>query len=127
MATNHKCFWYLQKSVLNILFACQAFGTDLSEEELVDLYRRADSDGSGTVDESELAACLTGWLTQPDADVSRLIKRCPISGAELVPGDNWANMIYMLRCQDEGTATPLLVAGCAMPMDVLVWGDGAVS
>ena len=40
------------------VFAMQAFGSDLTEEETANLYRRADADGSGSVSENELANCL---------------------------------------------------------------------
>ena len=36
----------------------QAFGTELSKEEIEALYRKADVDGSNDVNEEELADCL---------------------------------------------------------------------
>ncbi len=41
----------------------QAFGSDLTEEETAELYRRADADNSGSVSEHELANCLAARCT----------------------------------------------------------------
>ena len=37
----------------------------------------------------------------------QLIKRCPVSGAELTPGDDWGNLIYMSLCMDQGSGHTL--------------------
>lgn len=39
----------------------------------------------------------------------QLIKRCPVSGAELTPGDDWGNLIYMSLCMDQGSGHTLQV------------------
>jgi hypothetical protein len=44
----------------------------------------------------------------------QLIKRCPVSGAELTPGDDWGNLIYMSLCMDQGSGHTLQARrGCA--------------
>lgn len=35
--------------------------------------------------------------------------RCPVSGADLVPGKDLENIIYMMLCMDEGTSHSLQV------------------
>ena len=47
-----------------------------------------------------------------DGELSKLIKRCPVSGAELVPGDDWGNIIYMTMCMDQGSGQGLQVRRC---------------
>ncbi len=47
-----------------------------------------------------------------DGELSKLIKRCPVSGAELVPGDDWGNIIYMTMCMDQGSGQGLQVRHC---------------
>ncbi|KAK9807507.1 hypothetical protein WJX72_001112 [[Myrmecia] bisecta] len=78
----------------------QAFGNTLTEEELHSLFAKADRDKDGLVDESELARLLA---TEDRADLTSLLKRCPVTGAELTPGDDWSNLIYMTLMMDEGT------------------------
>lgn len=83
----------------------QAFGTELSTSEIEALYRKADADGSNDVSEEELARCLAD--AHKDGELSKLIKRCPVSGAELTPGDDWGNLIYMTLCMDQGSGHTL--------------------
>ena len=44
-----------------ITAGAQAFGSDLSDEELQELFTRADADRNDVVDENELATCLAAW------------------------------------------------------------------
>ena len=53
-------------------------------------------------------ACLP--RSHADGELSSLIKRCPVSGADLVPGDDWGNIIYMTLCMDQGTGHLLQVS-----------------
>jgi phosphatidylserine decarboxylase len=87
----------------------KAFGTELSKEEVEALYRRADADNSNDVSEEELASYLVG--AHKDGELSKLIKRCPVSGAELTPGDDWGNLIYMSLCMDQGSGHTLQGSG----------------
>lgn len=52
----------------------QAFGTELSKQEIEALYRKADSDNSNDVTEEELAACLTA--AHADGDISKVGCTC---------------------------------------------------
>jgi len=83
----------------------QSFGTELGEAELEALYAKADVDGSDDVNEQELAECLA--QSHQDGELSKLIKRCPVSGAELVPGDDWGNLIYLSLVMDQGSGHTL--------------------
>lgn len=82
-----------------------AFGSDLTREQTEELYRRADKNNSNSVNEEELANCLAA--SHADGELSKLIKRCPVSGATLVPGDDWGNIIYMTLCMDQGSGNGL--------------------
>lgn len=83
----------------------QSFGSELGEAEVADLYKRADIDNSGDVSEEELASLLSA--SHGRGELSKLIKRCPISGAELVPGDDWGNLIYLSLVMDQGSGATL--------------------
>ena len=48
----------------------QAFGTELSKEEVEALYRRADTDNSNDVSEEELASYLVG--AHKDGELSKV-------------------------------------------------------
>ncbi len=48
----------------------QAFGTELSKEEVEALYRRADADNSNDVSEEELASYLVG--AHKDGELSKV-------------------------------------------------------
>ncbi len=50
----------------------------------------------------------------------QLIKRCPVSGAELTPGDDWGNLIYMSLCMDQGSGHTLqaCLLGCCYSIKV---------
>lgn len=52
----------------------QAFGTELSKQEIEALYRKADSDNSNDVTEEELAACLTA--AHADGEISKVGRTC---------------------------------------------------
>ena len=54
----------------------------------------------------------THRCSHADGELSKLIKRCPVSGAELVPGDDWGNIIYMTMCMDQGSGHGLQVRPC---------------
>jgi phosphatidylserine decarboxylase len=83
-----------------------AFGSEVSESEIHDLYTQADTDGDGQVDVNELAnllACITdvsNATSGGDANsalFSKLVRRCPIDGAELStePGKQASNLLYV--------------------------------
>ena len=52
----------------------QAFGAELNGEEIEEMYRKADRDGSNDVDEDELAACLTA--SHGDGEISKVSRIC---------------------------------------------------
>eukprot|EP00887_Chlorella_sp_A99_P007334 scaffold2.g7334.t1 len=79
----------------------EAIGADLSPEEAQELFARADANGDGAVDASELAVLLT--RCHDDGEFSRLMKRCPVDGAELLPNHDLANIIYVSLALDDGT------------------------
>lgn len=83
----------------------KSFGSELGATEVANLYKRADKDNSGDVSEQELASILAE--SHRDGELSKLIKRCPISGAELVPGDDWGNLIYLSLVMDQGSGDTL--------------------
>lgn len=84
----------LSLSELSVLMA--AFGSDATPEELEALFEYADKDKSGSVDVTELSEL----LSLGDLDGStfhRLLKRCPVDGAELShdPAQAASNLIYV--------------------------------
>ncbi len=77
-----------------------AFGSEVEEAEIHELYTRADTDGDGQVDVDELAnllACLSDVGNAKSTLFSRLVRRCPIDGAELSrePEKQAANLLYV--------------------------------
>ncbi|KAL4459065.1 hypothetical protein ABPG75_013930 [Micractinium tetrahymenae] len=82
-----------------------AMGAELDPQEVAALFQEADRNGDGTVDADELAAALT--LCHADGDLHRLMRRCPVDGAELVPGDDLANIIYVSLALYEGSGESL--------------------
>ncbi|KAL6768769.1 PSD1 [Auxenochlorella protothecoides x Auxenochlorella symbiontica] len=80
----------------------QAFGADLEEHDLEGLWRRvADPEGAATPI-AQLADRMT--RVHSGGDLASLMKRCPVDGAALVPGQDLANLIYMTLVLDEGLA-----------------------
>jgi len=84
----------LSESEFGVLM--HAFGSDIAEPELSDLFKRADLDGQGSVDVTELARVLSFG----DADAgrfSRFLRCCPVDGAELStdPSQSASNVIYV--------------------------------
>ncbi|GAB4820295.1 hypothetical protein N2152v2_007341 [Parachlorella kessleri] len=70
-----------------------AFGCELDAEEIGKLFQEADVDHSGTVCGDELAECLA--MHHRTGEFYKLMKRCPVDGAELTPGDDYSNLIYI--------------------------------
>lgn len=60
--------------------AWQAFGCELSDEEISNMFRAADKDGSNSVSGDELAEMLSSY--HEAGDFYKLIKRCPIDGRQ---------------------------------------------
>jgi phosphatidylserine decarboxylase len=77
-----------------------AFGSELTESEIHDLYIKADTDGDGHVNVNELANLLACFSDVDDVDsthFSKIVKRCPIDGAELStdPDKQASNLLYV--------------------------------
>ena len=82
----------------------EAFGSELDADEVHDIFNSADVDGSGSVDIAELSQALT-FLDDGEEDGSvdrmkhfnRLMKRCPVDGAELSPDPDKrvSNLLYV--------------------------------
>ena len=85
----------------------QSFGSDLSEAEVAALFSAVDADGSGSVDTEELAGVLA--QSHLRGQFYRLMRRCPVDGAELTPGEDFSNVIYIHLALDRGTGDSLKV------------------
>ena len=88
----------LSEAELGVLLA--AFGSDLTDEEVKELFSRADTDGSGFVSVEELSKFLAlgdNSTTGEPTHFSRLVKRCPVDGAELSPDPDKqaSNLLYV--------------------------------
>lgn len=88
----------LSEPELSVLLS--AFGSDLSEEEVRELFSKADSDGSGLVSVEELSKFLSLGEHSANGEpshFSRLVKRCPVDGAELSsdPDKQASNLLYV--------------------------------
>lgn len=83
----------------------KSFGSDLSEEEVAQLFADVDVDGSGSVETEELAAALASRHLR--GQFYRLMRRCPVDGAELTPGEDFSNVIYIHLALDRGTGDSL--------------------
>lgn len=82
----------------------KALGADLTHGQLTVLFEDADKDNDGWLSVDELANLLS---SHQSGQFDSLVKRCPIDGAELIPGDDYSNLIYISLCLDEGTGESL--------------------
>jgi len=82
----------------------KALGADLTHGQLTVLFEDADKDNDGWLSVDELADLLS---SHQSGQFDSLVKRCPIDGAELIPGDDYSNLIYISLCLDEGTGESL--------------------
>lgn len=78
----------------------RAFGSEVEEADIHELYTKADTDGDGQVDVNELANLLACFSDVGDANgtyFSELVRRCPIDGAELSrePEKQASNLLYV--------------------------------
>lgn len=85
----------------------EAMGSELDPKEVSDLFAQADRNRDGTVDSAELAAVLSGC--HQEGELHRLMRRCPVDGAELAAGDDVANIMYVTLALDDGTGESLRV------------------
>ncbi|KAA6427890.1 MAG: phosphatidylserine decarboxylase proenzyme 3-like, partial [Trebouxia sp. A1-2] len=85
--------------------AKEAFGVELIADEVEGLFQRAGEARNGTVGVNDLANLLQQH--QLEGNLFKIIKRCPVSGADLIPGKDFENIIYMTLCMDEGTSHSL--------------------
>lgn len=85
----------------------QCLGQDLNKGQLWELYRKADKNGDGRVCDEELAVLVTEHRRQSG---SSLMRRCPVSGVELDPHDDFSNLVYMTLAMEE-TAEESLQGG----------------
>ncbi|KAI7845326.1 hypothetical protein COHA_001168 [Chlorella ohadii] len=83
----------------------EAIGSELTHEEESELFAAADTNGDGLVGADELAATMTAC--HGEGEFNRLMKRCPVDGAELLPNDDVANIMYVTLALDEGTGESL--------------------
>jgi len=77
-----------------------AFGSEVEDGEIHDLYTKADTDNDGQVNLHELAnllACFSDVDDVNNTHFSQLVKRCPIDGAELSPDPDKqaSNLLYV--------------------------------
>ncbi|GMH35785.1 hypothetical protein BSKO_03653 [Bryopsis sp. KO-2023] len=80
----------------------KSFRQDLTnEEELTELFHKADKDGSGTVDDTELAHII---VENRGKEVGNRLARCPVTGAEL-PDDQTTALVYLHLCLSDTQAS----------------------
>lgn len=82
----------------------RALGSEVSKEEIDVLFKVGNTNADGMLDVNELADLVT---KHKPGDFDKLIKRCPVDGAELIPGDDVSNILYVSLCLDEGTGESL--------------------
>lgn len=77
----------------------------MTDQEVEGLFQRAGQASNGLVGVDALANLLQQH--QQQGNLFKIIRRCPVSGADLIPGKDLENIIYMTLCMDEGTSHSL--------------------
>lgn len=88
----------------------RAFGSDLSPAKLHDLWTLVNPGGKDGMDVDDLSRLLA-LDGSDETQFNRLMRRCPVDGAELDPDDEVSNLIYVALALNEGAGLSIMKGG----------------
>ncbi|KAJ7556151.1 hypothetical protein O6H91_05G071300 [Diphasiastrum complanatum] len=93
-------------SLLEFRDLLKAFGNKMLDQELEDLFKKADENKDGNVSADELASLLA-----IHAQKTHLINQCPVCGEDIRKLDALNSMVHLSLCFDEGSGNETMTGG----------------